>query len=78
LDNWKEERFTEVTAILYQDLAVKEEALKKIWVTIQETNKSPSIATGKASTMTESSMVNSPSKTFLKRLSMTLKTTLEA
>jgi hypothetical protein len=63
LDNWQEERFTKVTAQLYQDLAVKEEALKELEATVQETKQAPFVATAEASTMTMSSMVNSPSKT---------------
>jgi hypothetical protein len=52
LDNWKEERFTKVTAQLYQDLVVKEEALKKLQEVIQETKQAPSISTMEANTMT--------------------------
>jgi hypothetical protein len=63
LDNWQEERFTKVTAQLYQDLEVKEEALKKLQEIVQETKQAPFIATVEANTMMESSMVNSPSKT---------------
>jgi uncharacterized protein YPO0396 len=44
LDNWQEERFTEVTAHLYHDLEVKEEALKKLEAVVQETKQAPSIA----------------------------------
>jgi hypothetical protein len=44
LDDWQEERFREVTSHLYHDLEVKEEALKKLGETIQETKQSPSIA----------------------------------
>jgi hypothetical protein len=51
LDNWQEERFTEVISHLYQDLVAKEEALKKLEEIVQETKKAPSIATIKASTM---------------------------
>jgi hypothetical protein len=32
LENWQDERFTEVIAQLYQDLIAQEEALKKIQV----------------------------------------------
>jgi len=42
---------------------MKEEALKNIKETIQETNKSPSISTTKYNTMMDSSMVKLPSKT---------------
>jgi hypothetical protein len=63
LDNWQEERFIEVTSHLYQDLEVKEEALKKLEAIVQETKQAPSIATAEASTMTKENMVNTPSKT---------------
>jgi hypothetical protein len=53
LDNWQEERFTEVTAQLYLDLEMKEEALKEIEADVQETKQAPSITIVKASTMTE-------------------------
>jgi len=53
LDNWQEERFTEVTAQLYLDLEMKEEALKEIEADVQETKQAPSIAIVKASTRTE-------------------------
>jgi hypothetical protein len=43
-------------------LAAKEEALKKLQANVQETKKSPYIITMKSSTMTDSSMVKSPSK----------------
>jgi hypothetical protein len=64
LDNWQEERFTKITAHLYQDLVAKEEALKKLEAAIQETKQAPSISNAEASTMTtDANMVNSPSKT---------------
>jgi hypothetical protein len=53
LDNWQEERFIEVTAQLYQDLAVKEEALKELEAVVQETKQAPSIATVEAIPMEE-------------------------
>jgi hypothetical protein len=37
VDNWQEERFTEVIAQMYQDFIGNEEALKKLQATIQET-----------------------------------------
>jgi hypothetical protein len=43
---------------------VKQEALKNLETTYQETNKAPSISTIEASTMMEASMVNTPSKIF--------------
>jgi RNA processing factor Prp31 len=63
MDNWKEESFIEVTSHIYHDLEVKEDALKKLKEVFQETKKSSSIATIKASTMTKENMVNSPSNT---------------
>jgi hypothetical protein len=51
MDNWQEERFTEVTAQLYLDLEMKEEALKEIEADVQE-------IIVKASAITEASMVN--------------------
>jgi hypothetical protein len=42
---------------------VKEEALKKLEVVVQETKKSPSIVIVESSTMTNKNMVNSPSNT---------------
>jgi len=62
LDNWKYERFTEVTAKLYRELAAKECALKRIHEIFQETKKSPFVSTMEASTMTETSLVKSLSK----------------
>jgi hypothetical protein len=61
LDNWQEERFIKVTVYLYWDLEVKKEALKKLQAVIQEIKQAPFVATMKANTMTESSMVNAPS-----------------
>jgi hypothetical protein len=63
MDNWKEERFTEVTSHIYHVLEVKEDALKKLKEVFQETKKSSSTATIKASTMTKENMVNSPFNT---------------
>jgi hypothetical protein len=42
---------------------VKEEALKKIQIDVQETNQFPSIYTVKASTTTKENVVNSPFNT---------------
>jgi len=63
LDNWQEDKFTEVITQLYQDLEMKEQALKKLQEVIQETKKSPSISIAESSTMTKLSMVNKPFKT---------------
>jgi hypothetical protein len=62
LDNWQEERFTKVTAHLYQDLVVKEEALKEARIICPRDQASPFHYHYQRSTMKEESMVNSPSK----------------
>jgi hypothetical protein len=64
LDNWQEERFTEVTTHLYHELVAKEETLKNLEVVFQESQQASFVATTEASTMTEENMVNSPSNTF--------------
>jgi len=56
--------FTEVTTHLYYYLETKEEDLKKIELSFQETKQGPSISNIEASTMTKEKMVNSPPNTF--------------
>ena len=63
MDNWKGDRFIEVTSHLYYDLESKEEVCNKLEVVLQETNQDHFICTTKDSTMTKENMVNSPSKT---------------
>ena len=63
MDNWKGDRFIEVTSHLYYDLESKEEVCKKLEAILQETNQAHFICTTKDSTMTKENMVNSPSKT---------------
>jgi hypothetical protein len=48
-----------VTAQLFQDLAAKEDILKKLQATVQVTKQAPSIVATEASTITKSSVVNS-------------------
>lgn len=63
LDNRQEERLTLLMSPSYQELAMKEEALAKLHVVVQETKeaKQPSIATANANTMSKTRMVTSPS-----------------
>jgi hypothetical protein len=63
MDNWKEDRLTEVTSHLYYDLESKEETFKKLEAILQETKQAPFICTTEDSTMKKEKMVNSPSKT---------------
>jgi hypothetical protein len=63
MGSWHEENLTRVKTRLQQELVKKEEALTKLQETIQEHHEAMplSIATAKVNTMTETTMVRSPS-----------------
>jgi chromosome segregation ATPase len=63
MDNWKEDRFTQMMTQLQQDLEEKEKALERLQAVVQEHRgaRKPSISTADASTMTETTLVSSPS-----------------
>jgi hypothetical protein len=63
MDNWQEDRFRQMMMQLQQDLAEKEKALERLQVVVQEHRgaRKPSISTADASTMTETTLVSSPS-----------------
>jgi hypothetical protein len=62
LDNWQEDRLTQMMISLQQELIEKEEELEKLQAVVEEKReaKPPSITTAKANTMTETTPVNSP------------------
>jgi hypothetical protein len=63
MDNWQEDRFTQMMTQLQQDLEEKEKALERLQEVVQEHRgaRKPSISTANASTMTETTLVSSPS-----------------